>query len=92
VVNIGHKLSPEKLAFSRDFSRDLGFWCVLFGYSRKPGRLHKHENENLAIFFERGTKYVARIVLQCVSYLGFDGSAKGLSRVTLDDESNGLSP
>jgi len=39
VVNIGHKLSPEKLAFSRDFSRDLGFWCVLFGYSRKPGRL-----------------------------------------------------
>ena len=40
MVNIGQKLSPEKLAFSRDFSRDLGFLCVLFGYSRKPGRLH----------------------------------------------------
>jgi len=25
VIKIGHKLSPEKLAFSRDFSRDLGF-------------------------------------------------------------------
>jgi len=24
VVKIGHMLSPEKLAFSRDFSRDLG--------------------------------------------------------------------
>jgi len=25
MVNIGQMLSPEKLAFSRDFSRDLGF-------------------------------------------------------------------
>jgi len=25
VVNIGQMLSPEKLAFSRDSSRDLGF-------------------------------------------------------------------
>ena len=28
MVNIGQKLSPEKLAFSRDFSRDLGFFYV----------------------------------------------------------------
>jgi len=42
VVNIGHKLSPEKLAFSRDISRDLGFFGVcclgilenLAGYNR----------------------------------------------------------
>jgi len=25
VINICYKLSPEKLAFSREFSRDLGF-------------------------------------------------------------------
>jgi len=27
-------LSPEKLAFSRDFSRDLGLWCVLLANTR----------------------------------------------------------
>jgi len=37
-------LSPEKLAFSRDLSRDLKLWCVLTantrGNSWKPRRLH----------------------------------------------------
>jgi len=35
VVNIGQKLSPEKLAFSRDFSRDLGFLvCAVWEFQK----------------------------------------------------------
>jgi len=35
VVNIGYKLSPEKLAFSRDFSRDLGFLvCAVWVFQK----------------------------------------------------------
>jgi len=37
-------LSPEKLAFSRVLSRDLGLWCVLTSNTKgnywKSGRLH----------------------------------------------------
>jgi len=41
VVNIGQKLSPEELAFFLGIFPEIwDFWCVLFGNSRKPGRLH----------------------------------------------------